>query len=382
MEHTPKPIRVGFVVHIMQVAGVEVLVRETIHRLGNRIEPTIFCLDGIGSIGEQLLGEGVPVICLNRIPNGRDFGVSKRMAAAIRERDIEVVHAHQYSPFFYAAFAKPLTGFSFKLIQTEHGRKYPDVVSPLRRAVNRLVLDRLADSVNACCHFSGRALSQVDGFRGNRLEVIDNGIDLSRYSAHETRRELRTKLGLDPDRRYVACVARFHPIKDHAMLVRAFAIVAGKLPKADLLLAGEGPDRGMLEDLIRTLGIAERVKFLGVRKDVPDVMRASDLFAMTSLSEAASLTLMEAMASGCPVVVTDVGGNPELVRRGVDGLLVPRGDAGACAEAMFRVLSDPALAERMGAAGRERALERFDLNHTIGRYYSLYQKLSGRGHDL
>ena len=382
MEPPSQPIRVAFVVHVMHVAGVEVLVRETIHRLGNRIEPTIFCLDGIGSIGEQLRGEGVPVICLNRIPNGRDFGVSTRMAAEIRDRGVEVVHAHQYSPFFYAAFAKPLTGFSFSLIQTEHGRKYPDRVSPLRRAVNRLVLDRLADSVNACCRFSGRALSQVDGFRGNRLEVIDNGIDLGRYSEHEPVCELRTRLGLDPGRQYIACVARFHPIKDHSMLVRAFAVVAGKLPKVDLLLAGEGPDREMLEELIRTLGITDRVRFLGVRQDVPDLMRAVDLFAMTSMSEAASLTLMEAMASGRPVVVTDVGGNPELVRRGVDGFLVPRGDAAACADAMFKILSDPALGERMGAAGRERALEQFDLNRTIDRYYGLYRKLSGRGYAL
>ena len=380
----------------MHVAGVEVLVRETIHRLGNRIEPTVFCLDGIGSIGEELRAEGVPVICLNRIPNGRDFGVTKRMAIAFRERNIQVVHAHQYSPFFYAALAKPLTGFSYKLIQTEHGRKYPDVVSPLRRAVNRLVLDRLADSVNACCHFSGKALSRLDGFRGNRMEVIDNGIDLGKYgmeagSQRVNRAELlgsadsltenKRKLGLDPTRQHIICVARFHPIKDHTMLVRGFALASVKLPNADLLLAGEGPDRGLIEDLARSLGIADRLKFLGVRNDVPDLMRAADLFAMTSASEAASLTLMEAMASGCPVVVTDVGGNPELVRNGIDGVLVPRGNAEACAEAMIRILSVAALAKRMGAAGRERALERFDLNRTIARYYGLYSKLAGRGGD-
>ena len=382
-----EPIRVAFVVHIMHVAGVEVLVRETIRRLGTKIEPTVFCLDGIGSIGEQLLAEGVPVVCLNRKPNGRDFGVSKRMADEIRRRGIRVVHAHQYSPFFYAALAKPRVGFSFKLILTEHGRHFPDRVSPLRRAVNRLVLDRLADAVNACSHYSGRALSKIDGFRGNRLEIIDNGIDLAKYGFSTSppegevaaqrrvggRSEMKAALGLDPSRKYVACVARFHPIKDHPMLIRAFALVALRLPDVALLLAGEGPDRGISEDLVRSLGISDRVKFLGVRKDVPALLGAVDLFALTSISEAASLTLMEAMASGCPSVVTDVGGNPELVRRGIDGLLVPRGNAEACAEAMFRILSDPGLAERMGASARERAMEHFDLNRTVDRYCELYR---------
>jgi len=356
----------------MQVAGAEVLVRETIHRLGRRIEPTIFCLDAIGSIGEELLAEGVPVVCLNRVPSGRDFGVSKRMAKEIRTRKIEVVHAHQYTPFFYAALAKPLTGFSFKLIQTEHGRHYPDLVSPIRRAVNRLVLDYLADAVNACCHFSGKALCRVDGFRGNRIEVIDNGIDLS----HAPKVVDRAALGLDPAKKYVACIARFHPVKDHPMLVRAFAEVARRVPEAELLLAGEGPDRERLEELAKVLDISTRVRFLGVRKDVPQLLRACDGFALTSISEAASLTLMEAMATGLPSVVTDVGGNPELIRRDVDGFLIPRGDSKACADALIRLLTDPELARRMGAAARIRANEHFDLNRTIERYYELYRRIA------
>jgi len=363
------PIRVAFVVHKMQVAGAEVLVRETIHRLGRCIEPTIFCLDAIGSIGEELLAEGVPVICLNRIAQGRDLGVSRRMAREIRDRKIQVVHAHQYTPFFYAALAKPLTGFSFRLILTEHGRHYPDTVSPIRRAVNRLILDRLADAVNACCQFSGRALSRVDGFRGNRIEVIDNGIDWNSVATNPD----RAALGLDPTRKYVACVARFHPVKDHKMLLRAFSSVASEVPDADLLLAGEGPDQGYLEELAQSLGIAERVKFLGVRHDVPQVLAACDVFALTSISEAASLTLMEAMAAGLPSVVTDVGGNPEVVRRDVDGYLVPRGDSKACALALIRLLTDKQLAYRMGSSAKARARECFDLNRTIARYFGLYK---------
>lgn len=370
-------MRVGFVVHVMQVAGAEVLVAETVRRLRGRIEPTIFCLDALGTLGERLRAEGVEVVCLGRRP-GRDWRVAWRLARAARERRVEVLHAHQYTPFFYSALARILSFSELRVVLTEHGRHYPDLVRPLRRAVNRLVLDRLADAVNACCAFSAEGLAHVDGFAGARIEIIENGIDLARYRLAGDREALRRDLGLDPKRRYVTAVARFHPVKDHAMLLRAFARVAEVRSDVDLLLAGDGPLRGELEKFTESLGISGRVRFLGVRSDVPALLQASDLFTLTSVSEAASLTLLEAMASGLAVVVTDVGGNPEIVREGVEGLLVPRGDAEAEAAALLRLLDDPALAAALGGAGRARVEERYQLERTIDSYFALYRRVTGR----
>ncbi|MFL5339835.1 MAG: glycosyltransferase [Gemmataceae bacterium] len=369
---TARPIRVGFVLHAMQVAGAEMLVAQTIRRLGDRIDPTVLCLDFVGPLGEQLRSEGVEVVSLDRKP-GRDWRLILRLLPVLNRRRIEVLHAHQYSPFFYAALAKPLAHRPPQLILTEHGRHFPDVVSPLRRAFNRLVLDQLADAVNACCQFSARALCEIDGFRGNRIEIIENGIDVARYAGISDRRSLREMLGLDPRRRYLIAVARFHPVKDHATLLKAFARLIASRPDIDLLLAGDGPLRNDLQQLAATLNIADRVRFLGVRADVPELLQAADVFALTSLSEAASLTLLEAMASGLPVVVTNVGGNPEIVRDGVDGLLVPRGDAEAAATALARIFDDAELARQLGASGRQRVRERYRLESTIERYWKLYQ---------
>ena len=370
-------IRVGFVLHAMQVAGAEVLVAETIRRLKGRIDPTIFCLDAVGQLGEQMIDEGVDLVNLNRQP-GRDYGVAWKMARAIRERGISVVHAHQYSPFFYAALAKLASGNRFRLILTEHGRHFPDLVSPIRRGLNRIVLDRMADAVNACCEFSAKALSRNDGFAGKRISVIENGIDVERYRTHADRNLLREKLGLHRAKRYIAMVARFHPVKDHAMLLRAFATVAAQRPDVDLLLVGDGPLRGNLETQVREAGLFERVQFLGVRRDVADILQAVDLFALTSVSEAASLTLLEAMAAAVPVVVTDVGGNPEIVRQAVDGFRVPRGDDAAAAKAIIYLLDHPLEAKKMGEAGRQRVEEHYRLDRTIDRYFRLYSRLSRR----
>ncbi len=296
----------------------------------------------------------------------------------MRARDIDVLHAHQYTPFFYAALARILNGGQPRVILTEHGRHYPDQVSPVRRALNRLVLDHLADAVNACCRFSADSLGRVDGFAGGRIEVIENGIDLGRYVHGGDRLALRRRLGLAPERRYLACVARFHPVKDHATLLRAFATVAAARDDVDLLLVGDGPLRGELQAMTHQLGIDGRVRFLGVRSDVPDILRAIDLFTLTSVSEAASLTLLEAMASGLPVVVTAVGGNPEIVRHEKEGLLVPRGDPQAAATAFLRLLDDPAGAAVVGKAGRARVEERYQLSRTIDRYLELYRRLCPR----
>lgn len=371
------PLRVGFVVHVMQVAGAEVLIRETIRRLGPAIKPTIFCLDSVGTIGEELRAQGVDLVCFNRRP-GWDFSVSRAMAREATARKIEVLHAHQYTPFFYAALAKPLLQPMPKLILTEHGRHYPDLVSPHRRAFNRIILDRLADAVNACCRFSGRALTTVDGFAGYRVEIIENGIDLDRYQAPEDRKTIRARLGLDPERRSLVHVARHHPVKDQAMLIRAFAIAAPQVPDVDLVMVGDGPLRPNLEALAKELGVTDRVRFVGIQSNVADWLRAGHVFALTSVSEAASLTLLEAMASGLPVIVTDVGGNPEIVREDQEGKLVPRADSREAAEAIVELFSDPDHAEALGQAGRRRVEEHYLLDRTIQRYHQLYQRLAGR----
>jgi len=370
------PIRVGFILHVMQVAGAEVLVAETIRRLGPRIDPVILCLDSIGQLGQRLQDEGVQVVAYGR-KAGMDLGVSRRMARDIRARRLQVLHAHQYTPFFYAGLAARLCRPRPRVIFTEHGRHYPDVVSRKRRLVNRLVLAHLADRVNAVCEFSARSLAEKDGFRRDRIEVIPNGIDLPKYAAETDIPAARRRLGLDPSRKYIACVARFHPVKDHRTLLQAFATIAASRPDTDLLLVGDGVLRPDLEQLAGQLGLRNRVHFLGVRDDIADILRVVDVFTLTSVSEAASITLLEAMAAARPVIVTAVGGNPELVRDGVDGLLAPRGDAGAIAAALLRVLGDDGLARRLGSSGARRVAETYLLDRTVERYYALYAAEAG-----
>lgn len=365
------PPRVAFVLHVMQVAGAEVLVRELIHRLGSAIVPHVYCLDAVGPIGDALIAEGVPVVSFDRRP-GLDWPLIGRMARRVRDDRIDVLHAHQYTPFFYGALAAARVAGRPRVIFTEHGRHYPDVVGWKRRLANRWYFDRQADVITAVCEFSADALAIKDGFARRRIQIVPNGIDVDRYLPSGEKGELRRRLGLDPSRRYIIIVARFHPVKDHATLIRAFARLVGRHDDVDLLLVGDGPLRPELEGQIATLGIQSRVRLVGVRSDVPDWLKAADIFVLCSVSEAASITLLEAMATGLPSVVTAVGGNPELVRAGIDGLHVPRGDDVALADALATLLADDEQARLMGQRAAERVRQEFQMSTTVERYRALF----------
>jgi glycosyltransferase involved in cell wall biosynthesis len=367
-------LRVGFCLHSMNVAGAEVLVTKIIESLRAEIEPTIFCLDSVGKLGEELVAQGIPLINLERKP-GLDLSVAKRMANELRTRRIELVHAHQYTPFFYTALARLRGARRTKILMTEHGRHYPDVVSWKRRWINRMVLSKLADHSTACCAFSARALEQNDGFRN--VEVLYNGIDASEHPvrrSEQERQSLRLKLGLRPERTYVTCIARFHPVKDHETLLRGFAILHSQVPQTSLILVGAGEREAALRGLAQQLGLGQSVEFWGIRRDISDILQACDIFSLTSVSEAASLTLLEAMANGCPVAITEVGGNPEHITHGVHGLLSKRADPQGLAENLMKLAMDPIGSAKLASAARERVASDFQIGRAVARYSELYRQ--------
>ena len=239
---------------------------------------------------------------------GFDRSVAKRLANEIRDRRVEVLHAHQYTPFFYAALARLVYRADCKILFTEHGRHYPDVVSSKRRWINRLLLQRYAEETTACCDFSTKALIEVEGFP--HAKTLHNGVDVQSISnrpSSEEMERLRIRIGLDVGRPYAACVARFHPVKDHATAIRGWFRVHQELPEARLLLVGGGEEEAEIRSLISALAkesceasgspdsFTKSIQFLGVRDDVCDILRAVNVFTLTSVSEAASLTLLEAM---------------------------------------------------------------------------------------
>jgi len=210
---------------------------------------------------------------------------------------------------------------------------------------------------------------------------IPNAIPTELYMPDAARRaEWRSQHAVPQDALVYTCVAGLRPIKNHRLLLQAFAEAVQRLPDALLLLVGP-PDRlnpsyaESLKALAQELGLEQCVRFLGSRADVPDILRASDVFVLSSDYEGNPLSVLEAMAAGLPVVSTAVGGVPELVQDGATGLLVTAGDAHALAEAIVQMGRDPMRRAVMGDAARQTALQRFDVRVMSRAYAALYQQL-------
>jgi glycosyltransferase involved in cell wall biosynthesis len=312
-----------------------------------------------------------------------DFSLVRRLRDLYRSDQIDVVHAHQYTPYFYAAAAALTSGLT-PVIFTEHGRHWPDRLRIKRAMVNQ-ILDLTTDSYTAVSEFTRRSLVNYEKIAARKIELIYNGIDLAgSESTTENRNDMRSRFDLKESDLLVLSIGRMDPIKDFATLIRAFARTTREFPGAHLWIAGDGDKcyKQALLTLVGGLGLNDKVNLLGARRDVDALLSSSDLFAISSITEATSMTILEAMAAGRAVIATYTGGNPELVVDGETGILVPVGDVGAMTEALSRLLKGSAMRDRMGAAARARVKEKFSKDTAFARYRDLYRSIgySSRRH--
>jgi glycosyltransferase involved in cell wall biosynthesis len=366
---------IGQVLHTLGVGGAEVLAARLARQLGGAYRFVFFCLDGLGTLGEELRAEGFPVRVLGRRP-GLDGRCAWHLGGLLRREHVDLLHAHQYTPFFYALMSRFLYR-NTPVLFTEHGRHAPDYPRRKRILANRLLLRR-RDRVVGVGEAVRQALITNEGISPARVGVIYNGVHLAPFaSPGDSRGTVRRELGCGPGDLVIIQVARLDYLKDHATALRAFAEVLRHRPDARLLLVGEGPEHAAMEAESLRLGLGAHVRLLGLRKDVARLLFAADLFLLTSISEGIPLTVIEAMAAGLPVVSTRVGGVAEVVEEGRTGLLAPSGDARALAGKVARLAGDAALRRRMGDAGRDRARALFSepLMHT--RYQRLYREMLG-----
>ncbi|MFI4859072.1 MAG: glycosyltransferase [Phycisphaerales bacterium JB063] len=372
---------IAHVLHRLDFAGAEVLAAQIARGMRERYRFVFMVLDGVGPLGDRLRDDGFEVLELHRRP-GVDRQAMRAMREALRTHDVGLLHAHQYTPFFYASAGRGLAlRRRVPILFTEHGRHTPDRRSTKRVLANKLLLAK-GDRVTAVSGFIRQALIDNEAIPADRVQTLYNGIDPGpTRSAQERvadRVAARAALGLEMEVPIVVQAARFHPVKDHATALRAWQQVHAELPEARLVLLGDGPLRDELEALAHELGIEEAVHFMGQVPDVRALLPGADVAMLSSLSEGLSVTLLEAMAAGLPIVATAVGGNPELVADEATGLLAPRGDAERLASHLLALLGDATRRAALGKAGRSRLLQRFTAEQMHAGYARYYEALLGR----
>lgn len=362
--------RVLQVVLSLNAGGTERLVVELTRRLRDVIPMAVCCLDEPGEWASELTGAGVAVQAVGR-RQGFDARVGRNLARLAREHRATIMHCHHYSPFVYGSVAR-MWGSNCHLVFTEHGRLSDAPPSFKRRAAN-VVLSRFADRVFAVSADLRRYLIE-EGFSPRAVDVIYNGIDVRPSALADASRRIRQQLHIAPEALIVGSVGRLDPVKDLLTLLAATAEVRRQRP-VELVVIGDGAERGHLEAVAAKYGLDRCVHFLGYRSDARDWLAGCDVYVNSSISEGVSLTILEAMSAGLPVVATRVGGTPEILDS-TCGMLVPPRDPKAIAGALVELACDPKRRGQLGQAARKRVEERFTLDRMIQQYCDVYRSVA------
>lgn len=374
-ETIPATNRSGLVhvVNSLNPGGTERLVVEMSRAFTADFDVRVLCLDEPGEWAGDLRSVGIPVYGLWR-QAGFDPAIPVKLATHFREQGTQIVHAHQCTAWFYSALARLLYSKP-RLLLEEHGRFYPEVENRRRAMANRLLIRRLTHRFVAVSEDVRARLRRYEGLEGNEIEVIYNGIRRASPLAPDVRGGLRREFGFTPNSFVVGTVGRFDPIKNLPMLVDSFAQASKEIGHLYGLFVGDGPVFAEVRGQIERAGLVDRVHMTGYRPDARTLVQCMDLFILSSFSEGTSMALLEAMAAGIPVVVTDVGGNPEIVRGGLTGWVVPSGDIDTMKAAIVEAASNTEKRTRLAAAGRWRFEERYTFDRMIDDYRKCYRAL-------
>ena len=292
---------------------------------------------------------------------------ARSLRAILRAEQVDVLHSHLFGSVFAGALACALS--PVRHVGTLHD-SYTFADRPLLAYMVKAA-QLLGTRVVAVSTSVREAVESRVMVSGRRIRVIQNGVAVPKPPTLEDRERIRASLGVDPNEVLVCTVARLVPIKGIHVLLDAWARLPSR-GQARLVVVGEGPERATLEALATSLGIAGSVSFLGFRRDVSDILFASDVFVLPSFSEGLSCSLLEAMARGVACLATRVGGNPDLLVDGVHGALVEPGRPDALSEALSGLLSTPPRRLEFGRSSRERVANEFSSRATYDGYWALY----------
>jgi glycosyltransferase involved in cell wall biosynthesis len=368
-------IRVFHLVNRFWIGGAERQFVERIRRHPAGFEAVVGCLELSGPMLDQVraLGHEPHLFPLRgSLLRANSIKQIARMAALIREQDVRIVHATDFNTNLLALAAGRLAGASVIVSRVDLGHLREGFGKWHREAEKWNA--RRADLVIANAEAVRELCIREERCRPERVLVVRNGIDLSHFDALAAQ-PLQEPLPIGPDDVAVAVIGNLWPVKGHRTLVEAAALLAHRLPRVKFLCAGEGPEREHLAKRIAELRLQDRVFLLGHRLDVPAILTHVRAACLCSSAEGLSNAVMEAMAARLPIVATAVGGNPELVRPGESGLLVPYGDAPSLADKLHELLSDCPRAAEMGRRGRARVETDLTLSGMAEAYGAAYRGL-------
>jgi len=375
------PIRILHVVDSVAVGGLQNGLANLIERMdAERFQHVICAMRPVGTTNaQQFSASRARVMSLSKQESEARFQI-QALARTIRQVKPDIVHTRNWGTTEAAVAARYVGGCP--RIHGEHGIDWDTTEKePLRRILLRRLAFQLADCVLSVSHKLRDLHAHRTGFPAGKITVIHNGVDRQRFSPDgSARARVRRQWGLDDDEFCIGCVGNLIPVKDQMTLLQAMDGFAQSGRPWRLAIVGDGPELPNLAAFVKSRAAwRDRVLFLGRSSHIPELLNAMDVYVLPSLTEGISNSLLEAMATGLPVVVSATGGNPEVVLEGESGLFFPVGDVPHLTECLLKLDANRDLCVRLGEQALRRVREEFSIDSMVRKYEDVYESLGSAG---
>ncbi len=356
------------ITHDLAIGGLQqvvVNICKTINR--DRFDVSVLCLRDLGSFVPDVERLGIKVTL---IPQGEktDYVSFLKVAEVLRREEIEVIHTHNTQPFVDGTLAALMTGVK-TIVHTDHARNFPD---KRRYMIAEWALSHFAYKVVGVSEHTSANLRKFERISRAKIATIPNGIDGASFEIAVDRSAKRCELGILDNGPVIGLGVRLSEQKGITYLLKAMPEILRQVPGTTLVIAGEGPLEDDLKQEAANLGVASHVRFLGPRLDIPELLKLFDLYVLPSNWEGLPMVLLEAMAAGCPIVATDVGGVSTAVQNDYNGSLVASRDPLALAHQVTRLLKDEHLRSAYARNGRRIFAQRYSARTMTAAYERLY----------
>lgn len=362
-------LRVLQITENLGVGGLERVVATLCREMDpERFEPSVLCMRAGGPIADELRELGFKVHVLPWSRENIDYFAFRKVAAILRKERIDVIHTHNSLALFDGTAAALLAGVRTH-VHTDHARDFPD---RLRYMVGEHLCSYHVYRFVGVSEHTTRNLIRYERISKSRLRTVPNGILPPQAPRDFVPGAKRRELGIPEGVPIIGTMGRLMPQKGLEFLVRAAALLRQRIPHFVVLIAGDGDERKRLEDQVRELGLEEHVRLLGLRLDIPELLRIFDIYALPSRWEGLPMAVLESMAAGVPLVASKVGGVPTAVREGRSGILVPPCQEAPLADALAALILDPDRRRRLGRGAREIFEAEFTAARMTRRYERMY----------
>jgi glycosyltransferase involved in cell wall biosynthesis len=373
-----KKIEVLHLVEDLKTGGLERAIATIAEGLDRqRFEASVWCIARGGAVAAELKEKGIEVKILGISTYHKPFHLLK-LSRLLRKAKPDIVHTHGYFGSVIGRLAAKTAGIPI-LINHVHSTYWE---YRKKHLLMEKFLSLVTQKIICCSKAVEDFVTGYERINPSKTLVIYNGVDEKRFSKIKNSSLLKAKLGLDSDELVIGTVSSLFPHKGHKFLFEAAPLILAAFPSTRFLIVGDGVLRRELENRAEELNLSSRVIFAGTRKDVPDLLSLMDIFVLpSSIREGLGISIIEAMAAEKPVVATDIGGIPEVVKDGQTGLLVPPRNPAALARAIIELLNDPGKAKAMGKQGRARFEEKFTIGKMLSEVENLYESLISQRKD-